>query len=289
MKRLCSALRWARAALVRGLWLAFGLLPGLAAGPSVVAATNPLAGSLLITGSSTMAPLVTAMAERFHALHPGVRIEVQTGGSGRGMADAREGKADIGMVSRALGEAERGLHGLPIARDGVAIVVHQSNPVRALSEAQVAGIYTGRIGNWKQVGGLDALIVTIAAEPGRSSTELFSQHFHLDSDAIKARHTVGDNAERRALLAAQPNGIVWMSVGEAERHARAGAPIRSLPMGGVAATSRNIRAGSYPISRPLTLVTRGRPAGLARAFVEYCLSSQVTDVVIAHDFVPYLD
>ena len=58
---------------------------------------------------------------------------------------------------------------------------------------------------------------------------------------------------------------------------------------GVSATSRNIRAGNYPISRPLTLVTRGRPAGLAKAFIDFCASSQGTDIVIAHDFVPYLD
>ena len=57
----------------------------------------------------------------------------------------------------------------------------------------------------------------------------------------------------------------------------------------MAATSRNIRNGNFPISRPLTLVTRGQPTGLTKVFIEYCVSSQVTDLVIAHDFVPYLD
>lgn len=260
-----------------------------AALPQSRRAVDALAGHLLITGSSTAAPLVSAMAKRFEAHHPGVSIEVQTGGSGRGIADARQGRADIGMVSRALGEAEQDLVGAPIARDGVALIVHKSNPVRALSDDQVIGIYTGKFTNWKQLGGRDAPILTVAADDRRSSAELFGHYFHLTRDAIKAQRTVGDNALRVKLLAENPSAIVYMSVGEAERAAHAGTPIRALPVAGVEATSRNIRNGNFPISRPLTLVTRAEPVGLAKAFVDYCVSSQVTDIVIAFDFVPYLD
>src|SRR5207245_11303884 len=114
--------------------------------------TDAMTGRLLITGSSTTAPLVSAIAKRFQLQHAGVSIDVQTGGSGRGLTDARHGKADIGMVSRALSEADRDLVGLPIARDGVAVIVHKDNPVRSLSDAQVMAIYTGKLTNWKQVG-----------------------------------------------------------------------------------------------------------------------------------------
>jgi phosphate transport system substrate-binding protein len=279
---------WAAAA---GLFAVATLLlsPTLLASAQTRVATDAVTGRLLITGSSTTAPLVSAIAKRFQAQHPGVSIEVQTGGSGRGLADTRQGKADIGMVSRALGEAEQDLVGLPIARDGVTVVVHKDNPVRSLSDAQVVGIYTGKLTNWKQVGGRDAPILTVVAEEKRSSTELFDHYFHLTRDTIKAQRTVGDNALRIKLLAENPDAILYMSVGEAERNAQAGAPIRPLPAGGVAATSRNIRNGNFPISRPLTLATRGEPSGLAKVFIEYCVSSQVTDLVIAHDFVPYLD
>lgn len=252
-------------------------------------AARPLAGALLITGSSTMAPLVAAMAERFRAIHPGVRIDVQTGGSGRGIADVRARKADIGMASRALGAVDADLHGLPVARDGVAIVVHKDNPVRALGASEVVGIYTGRLTRWKQLGGRDAAIVVAAADAGRGSSELFAQYFRLARSELRLQRTVGDNAERMRLLVEQPDAIVYMSVGEAERSVQAGAPLRPLPVAGVAATSRNILTGNYPIARPLSLVTRGRPSGLAAAFIDFCVSSQVTDLVVAHDFVPYLD
>src|SRR5260221_7575329 len=78
----------------------------------------PAQRTLVIRGSSTLAPLIQAIAERFHVLHPGVQIKVATGGSLVGIRAAREGAADIGMSSRALNDSERDLHSGPIARDG---------------------------------------------------------------------------------------------------------------------------------------------------------------------------
>jgi phosphate transport system substrate-binding protein len=266
------------------------ILGFLALGAAAEAQPAELAsGQLLLTGSSTMAPLVTAIAKRFQTLHPGVRVEVQMGGSGRGIADARQGKADIGMASRALTEKERDLQGFPIARDGVALVVHKTNPVPSLTDRQVVEIYSGKITNWKQLGGHDAPILVVKAEPTRSSTELFTHYFGLRYEDLKAQREVGDNPARIKLLIENPNALLYMSVGEAERKAQVGVPIKLMPVGGVAATSKNIRNGNFPISRPLTLVTRELPKGLARTFIEFALSSQVTDLVLTHDFVPYLD
>lgn len=253
------------------------------------AGATPLSGRLLITGSSTMAPMVSAIAQRFQSLHPAVRVEVQMGGSGRGIADARSGKADIGMASRALGEAERDLYSLPIARDGITLVVHRDNPVQALTNRQIVDIYTGKITNWKQVGGRDTAILTVKAEAKYSSTELFTQYFDIAYDDIRAQRTVGDNPMRIKLMGENPNAILYMSVGEAERRMQAGAPVKLLPVDGVAASSKSIRDGNFPISRALSLVVKDMPAGLAKAFIEYAVSSQVTDIVVVHDFVPYLD
>ncbi|MDP3844191.1 MAG: phosphate ABC transporter substrate-binding protein [Oxalobacteraceae bacterium] len=247
------------------------------------------ASRLLLTGSTTMAPLMVEIGRRFQTLHPRIQIEVQMGGSGRGISDARQGKADIGMVSRALGERERDLTGMPIARDGVAIIVHKDNPVSALSDRQLLDIYSGKIANWRQVGGRDAPLHMLAGPPEGASSELFSHYLQLPYEQIKAQGRVAANAERIAAVAADPRAIIWVSVGEAERKALDGVPIKLLAVGGVAAGSKTVRNGNYPISRPLTLVTRGTPTGATRAFIEFCVSSQVTDLVLAFDFVPYLD
>lgn len=247
------------------------------------------AGRLLLTGSSTMTPLMMEIGRRFEGLRPGVRVEVQAGGSGRGIADTRQGKADIGMASYALTDKEGDLYGFPIARDGVCLILHRDNPVRTLSDRQVVDIFTGRIVNWKKVGGRDAPVTVLNAREGYGSVDLFTHYYNLRYDAIKARQMVGDNQTRINAISDNPSAIVYVSVGEAERNAQAGAPIKLLPVGGVAATSRNIRSGNFPISRPLTLVTKGLPTGLAKEFIEFSLSSQVSDLILAHDFVPYLD
>lgn len=247
------------------------------------------ASRLLLTGSTTMAPLMMEVARRFQTLHPAIQIEVQMGGSGRGVSDTRQGKADIGMVSRALGETERDLYGISIARDGVAVIVHKDNPVTSLSDRQLLDIYSGKIANWRQVGGRDAPMQVLAAPLEGGSSELISQYLRIPYDQIKAQRRIAANADRIAAVSADPHAIIWTSVGEAEREVRVGVPIKLLAVGGVAASSKNVRSGDYPLSRPLTLVSRGTPTGAARVFIEFCASSQVTDLVSAFDFVPYLD
>jgi phosphate transport system substrate-binding protein len=144
-------------------------------------AKGPVAtsGKLLITGSSTMAPMIEAVGKRFSATRPGVQIEVQTVGSGRGIDDVVKGKADIGMASRLLTDKESGLYSFAIARDGVCLVVHKDNPVRSLTNRQVFDIYTGKINNWSKVGGKDAPVAPINAKEGLGSVELFTHYFDI--------------------------------------------------------------------------------------------------------------
>jgi len=136
------------------------------------ASGTPLTGKLLITGSSTMAPMIQELARRFRARHPGVAIAVEAGGSGRGVSDVLEGKADIGMASRELAPKEQALFAIPMARDGVVFVVHKGNPVGALTRAQAIEVFTGKITNWRALGGHDARIEAVTRPDGRGSIEL---------------------------------------------------------------------------------------------------------------------
>ncbi|MBI5593240.1 MAG: phosphate ABC transporter substrate-binding protein [Deltaproteobacteria bacterium] len=248
---------------------------------------NPV--KLLITGSSTMCPLIAKIARRFETLHPETRIEVQCGGSGRGISDAREGNADIGMVSRVLTEEEKDLYSFPLARDGISVILHKDNPVESLSDAQVADIYTGKITNWKTLGGRDASITVVNPLKGYSSVELFTHYFKIDYDDVKATMVAGDNSTRLRAVVDNPDAIAYLSSGEAERSEKAGAPINILAFNKVAPTSRNIITGNYPITRPLTLVTKDLPSGSVKTFIDYCLSAAVVEVIEQYDFIPYED
>lgn len=244
------------------------------------------ADKLVLTGSSTIAPMAAELGKRFEQQHPGVRVDVQSGGSSRGVQDARKGLADIGMVSRALKPDEADLAGTVIARDGVAVILHSQNPVVALSEAQVIGIYTGQIRNWREVGGKDAPITVINKAQGRSTLELFLAYFKLEAPQIKASIVIGDNEQGLKTLAGNPNAIGYVSVGSAESAVANGQPIKLLPLAGVAATTDNIANGSFPLARPLLLVTKGSPTGLAKSFVDFAHAAANDDLVHEFAFVP---
>lgn len=241
---------------------------------------------LVSTGSSTIAPLLSEIGKRFEALRPDVRVDVQTGGSSRGIADARQGLADIGMVSRALKEGEGDLLAFTIAHDGIGLIVHKDNPVGELSDAQVVAIYTGKIVNWKDVGGNDGPITVVNKAEGRSTLELFLDYFKLKNTGVKAQVIIGDNEQGIKTVAGNPNAIGYVSIGTAEYDTSHGVAIKLLPTDGIAASTENVRNGSFPLSRPLNLVTKTEPQGLAKDFVEFARSTAAEGMVKKQYFVP---
>jgi len=247
---------------------------------------DDLQGKLILTGSSTIAPLAAEIAKRFESLHPGVRIDVQTGGSSRGVSDARSGAADIGMASRALNPEEADLHAFAIARDGVAVIVHASNPIGELSADQIRAIYTGQLRHWSELGGPNTEITVVNKAEGRSTLELFLHHFGLKAEQIRASIVIGDNEQGVKTVAGNPGAIGYVSIGTAEYAVREGVPLKLLPLNGVAASTEHVRDGSFPLARPLNLVTREAPQGLAAALIEYARSAQVHDIVKDLYFVP---
>lgn len=262
----------------------FGALLGAAlllSGPAAAADNR-----LVLTGSSTIAPLAAEIGKRFEKLNPGVRVDVQSGGSTRGINDARSGLADIGMASRGLNPGEQDLKSHTIARDGIGLILHQSNPVTTLSAAKIIAIYKGEIRNWQEVGGKDAKITVVNKAEGRSTLELFLHHFQLKNSAIKAQVIIGDNQQGIKTVAGNPGAIGYVSIGSAEYEEAQGTPIRQLPLDGVAATVANVRNGSFPLARPLNLVTTGKESGLARRFIDYARSEAVDDLVSDQYFVP---
>lgn len=258
------------------------LLCLLGAGAATYASTD----KLVLTGSSTVAPLALEIGKRFERQNPGVRIDVQTGGSSRGIADARAGLADIGMVSRALKTEESDLLAHTIAMDGVSIIVHSANPLPSLTDRQIEAIYTGAITHWKELGGDDRRISVVNKAEGRSTLELFLHHFALKNSQIKAHVVIGDNQQGIKTVAGNPGAIGYVSIGTAEFEAAHGTPIKLLPMAGVAASVANVRDGRFPLSRPLNLVTKGTPSALARRFIDFAQSEAVNDLIEAQFFVP---
>jgi phosphate transport system substrate-binding protein len=236
-----------------------------------------------------MAPMIKKIAQRFEALHPGTQVEIHDVRTAGGLSDVRQGRASIGMLTRALSDKENDLTSYPVARDGVCLIVHKDNRVSALTSQQVVDIYLGKIVNWDKVGGSHAAIDVINGDPNSSAADVFVRYFKIKYDEIKPRMVLGSSSDRIKGVAENRNAISYASVGEVERNIRAGVPVKSLPAEGVSPTARSLRSGNFPIARPLTLFTKGAENELTKEFIRYALSPNATGIIEMNGFVPYQD
>lgn len=243
------------------------------------------ARQLVLSGSSTIAPVAGELARRFEATHPGVRVDVQSGGSSRGIADARKGLVQIGMVSRALTADERDLTAHTFAHDGIAMIVHRDNPVLAFTRAQLIEIYRGTATDWSVGGGHGRIVVVNKAE-GRSTLELFLAFTGLHAADIRADVIAGENEQVIKTVAGNPAALGYVSIGSAEGAIAAGTPIRLVAIDGHAATRAAVAAGTAPMTRPLNFVTRGPPSELAAAFLAFAATDEAQALIERAGFVP---
>jgi len=241
---------------------------------------------LTLTGSSTVAPLVAELGRAFEKRYNNVRVDVQSGGSSRGIADTRAGLASIGMVSRGLKPTETDLRVHTIAYDGITPIINKQNPVKTLSDEQLIGIYQGQIKNWQQVGGPQKPITVVNKAEGRSTLELFLTYFKLNNRMIKADIIIGDNQQGIKTVAGNQWAIGYVSVGSAEYERQHGSEIKLLGVGGVIASTESVKKQLYPLSRPLNLVTLKKPQGTSKAFIEFAQSAQAMAIIEQHYFIP---
>jgi phosphate transport system substrate-binding protein len=224
--------------------------------------------AVVVAGSTSVQPYVELLAEEYAGVYGGHDVDVQGGGSSAGITAARSGVADIGMSSRALYESEDDLWSVEIARDGLAVIVHPSNPVRDLTLAQVRDIYSGAISNWSEVGGGDANIHIITREEG-SGTRTAFEELVMDGVFIKAKAIVQDsNGAVKQIVSSDRNAVGFISLGLVD------GSVRSVSLGGISPSAWAVRDGSYVLFRPFLFVTESVPRGHTMDFISYVLSPQ---------------
>jgi phosphate transport system substrate-binding protein len=229
------------------------------------------------------------IGRRFERLNPGVNIDITSGGSGKGIVDLRAGISDIAMVSRQLADNERDLFAFALCRDGAAIVVHRSNPLKGLSSRQLSDLLTGKITDWKQLGARSGKIKLAWREEGQAIPDLIQQHLKLKPGQIRSHVTIFENEDAIDFVAKDRDAITFVALGMAERSVKSGAPIKLLAYGGISASTRSVRDHTYLLSRPLSLVTKAPPTGLQKRLIDYAASAAAIDLQEKHGFVPYQD
>ena len=247
------------------------------------------ANRLVLTGSSAMAAPISDIARRFESINEGVSIEVQSVGSGKGIASLRAGRTDIAMVARALSDRERDLFAFPVCRDGAAIIVHRSNRLKGMSRQELSRILTGEITDWKQLGVQPGAIKLAWRPEGHAIAELLLGHLKITPEQVRSQTVFSKNSDAMKFVANDPAAIAVAAVALVERSATSGVAVKLLAYEGVPASSRTVRNRTYVLSRPLVLATRSVPTGLQKRFIDYALSSVVADVYEQHGFVAFRD
>lgn len=224
--------------------------------------------ALCVAGSTSVQPFAEKLAEVYMQRHPGARIDVQGGGSSAGIFAAQHGAADLGASSRELVKAEKGLHEIPIAWDGIAVIVHPGNPLTDLNLKQLRRIFQGEITTWQELGGPPHAIDLITREEGSGTREAF-EHLVMGKTFITPGALVQDsNGAVREIVAGDPFALGYISAGLVDNR------VKAVAVDGVLPTRENIKNRHYKLVRRFLLVGRETPAGECRAFVDFILSSQ---------------
>lgn len=237
-----------------------------------------LTGSVATDGSTSMQKVINTLGEAFMNENKGITFTYNPTGSGSGIKAVQEGRCDIGLSSRALKaeEKEAGLKETVLAYDGIAIIVNPENPVSDLTLEQIAEIYTGRITNWKDLGGNDAEIVLIGREAGSGTRDGF-ETITGTTDACQYRQELTSTGDVITTVAQNPDAIGYASLASIKD------TVKALSVGGIVPTEDSVKDGSYAIQRPFVLVTvEGRTLSeCAQKFFEYITSSEAASLISA--------
>jgi phosphate transport system substrate-binding protein len=250
---------------------------------TLLAVSGPaLAGNITVKGSDTMVILGQRWAEDYMKKHPETSIQVTGGGSGTGISALINGTTDVCQASRAMKPAEKeklrerysspGVE-IPVAKDGLSVYVNISNPLNELTMDQVKQIFTGKVQNWKELGGPDGKIIPYSRENSSGTYVFFKEHVLQNADfSARAQNMPGTAAVVNAVGkeknsigyggAAYSKGIKIIKIKK-----DAGSPA-------IAPDKTTVQDGSYALSRPLFFYLRNKPAGDIKAFVDYVLGAE---------------
>lgn len=211
-----------------------------------------LSGALLLAGSTSMEKYANALAESFMEKYPHVRVTSEFVGSGAGIEAVITGSADIGNSSRNLadGEKTRGAVENIVALDGIAVCVDPANTVTNLTRQQLSAIYTGSVTNWSELGGLDIPVVVVGRESGSGTRNAFEEILDLENVCEYANELDSTGAVK-AKIATTPGAIGYVSLDVVDDS------VTALALEGAEPTEENIREGSYLLSRPFVMATKG--------------------------------
>ncbi|MGN7322358.1 phosphate ABC transporter substrate-binding protein [Bacillus altitudinis] len=235
-------------------------------------------GSITISGSSAMQPLVLAAAEKFMDKHPKADIQVQAGGSGTGLSQVSEGSVQIGnsdvFAEEKDGIDAKALKDHKVAVVGMAAAVNPEVGVKDITKDELKKIFTGKIKNWKELGGKDQKI-TLVNRPDSSGTRATFVKYALDGATPAEGITEDSSNTVKKLIAETPGAIGYLAFSYLTDD-----KITPLSIDGVKPEESNVESGKYTIWAYEHSYTKGEPEGLAKQFLDYLMSDEVQKEIV---------
>lgn len=259
----------------------------LVAGLAVGCGSNSGAGSsseakVTVSGSTSVGSPMENLAEAFEANNPDVKVEVQQLGSSAGIKNAIEGVSEIGMSSRDLKDEEKsaGLKETIIATDGIAVITNKANSVTDLTLDQVRDIYTGKITNWKEVGGKDAPIVVVSREDGSGTRDGFQEKVGFESEELVKDAQITDGSGNiKSTVEGNENAIGYISFGYVDD------AVNAVKVDGVEINHETVANNEYVIARPFILVNKEGISDNAQALIDFILSDEGQSILEEKGFI----
>jgi phosphate transport system substrate-binding protein len=242
-----------------------------------------LSGEIRISGGTAHIPVMKEAAKQIMSANPDISISIAGGGSGVGIKQVGEGIVDIGNSGRAPSDAEKEQYGLKLfkwAIDGVGVAVHPDNPVTSLTKTQLKDIYSGKITDWKDLGGKDAPITVYTRDESSGTRSVFWKKALGKGDIVSSANFVVSNGAMKTAIANDPNAIGYVSVGHMD------ASVAGVALDGVSPAIDTVKSGEYKVARGLYSNTQGDPSGLTQLFIAYLLSPEGQRIVVQKGFVP---
>jgi len=255
---------------------------------ALLAASPALAGNLTVKGSDTLVILAQKWAEVYMQQNAGIKIQVTGGGTGTGFAALQNQTTDLCNASRKIRAKEieacvKAFGKRPteykVALDGLSVYVHESNPIEKLSVEELELIFTGKIKNWKDLGGKDEPIVVYSRENSSGTYEFFKEHVLKGKDFVSSAQTLQGTAQVLEAVAGEPKGIGYggAAYGAGAKHLKI-----SKEKGGVAIDPKEetVVNGTYPIWRYLYIyVNPALDKGEVAAYLNWIRSDDGQKVV----------
>ncbi|MEW6447416.1 MAG: phosphate ABC transporter substrate-binding protein [Bacillota bacterium] len=237
-----------------------------------------LSGTITVVGSTAMQPLIEEAANKFMEKNPDVQITVQGGGSGTGLSQVSQGACDIGN-SDIFAEEKEGIDAAQLVDHKViiqafAVVANPGVGVDSLTKQQIQDIFTGKITNWKEVGGKDQKIFLVNRAKGSGTRATFKKYVMDGTEETKGDAEQDSSGTVHRIVSETAGAISYLGIAYLDNK------VKMIKIDGAAPTEEDIASGKYPFRSYGHMYTKGKPKPVVKAFIDYVLSDEIQQGIV---------